>query len=90
MNEVEAMALLEPLCAKTLMLDTLLSEDQRNPVIADPIFGGVPKVSNQEWYARRGYRLIGIVKNHYQKSVEVMLGPGHDTSTVFMRRDIVG
>ncbi|KXJ85459.1 hypothetical protein Micbo1qcDRAFT_222093 [Microdochium bolleyi] len=89
MTAVEAMAALEPLCAKTLVLDTLLGEDQKREEIANAFFGGVPKVTNQEWYARRGYRLIKTVPNHYKKQMMMaMLGPDVESSAVFMRRDV--
>lgn len=47
MTEVESMASLEPLCAKTLMLDTVLGQDQKREIIANAFWGGIPKVRAQ-------------------------------------------
>ncbi|KAH7035955.1 uncharacterized protein B0I36DRAFT_286541 [Microdochium trichocladiopsis] len=88
MAAAESMAALEPLCAKALALDTLKAEDQRREDIANALFGGVPKVTNQEWYSRRGYQLIKTVVNHYHRELTAILGPGHESSTVFMKRDV--
>lgn len=44
------------------------------------------QVTNQEWYARRGYRLAKTVQNYYQ--VPDKRGNIWDTKTVFMRKDI--
>ncbi|KAJ5960483.1 uncharacterized protein N7479_007633 [Penicillium vulpinum] len=104
MDEVEAMAVREPLLAKILMLDTVQKDDQKREEFANATYGGVPKVSliiqfdvlgqtpyrlqttNEEWYARRGYRLIKTVQNYYQ--VLDKNGKIWDTKTVFMRKDI--
>lgn len=44
MDEIESMAVREPLWARTLMLDTLQREDQMREDIANAIFGTAPKV----------------------------------------------
>jgi hypothetical protein len=44
MDEVEAMAVREPLFAKTLMLDTIQKDDQKREHFAIATFGAVPKV----------------------------------------------
>ena len=44
MDEVEAMAVREPLVAKTLMLDTVQKDDQKREEFAIATYGGVPKV----------------------------------------------
>ncbi|PWY66774.1 hypothetical protein BO70DRAFT_324062 [Aspergillus heteromorphus CBS 117.55] len=85
MDLVESMAVDEPLCATTLALDTR----QKNTQIEQEKFlsGGQEPggVTNEEWYARRGYRLIKVVANYYPPP------PGYgcqDNRTVFMRKDI--
>ncbi|CAP94240.1 hypothetical protein EN45_019160 [Penicillium chrysogenum] len=88
MDEVEAMAVREPLLAKTLMLDTVQKDDQKREEFANATYGGVPKSTNEEWYARRGYQLIKTVQNYYH--VEDKNGKVWDTKTVFMRKDIAG
>lgn len=45
MDEVEAIAVREPLCAKTLMLDTVQKDDQKREQFAMIVYGGIPKVS---------------------------------------------
>jgi GNAT superfamily N-acetyltransferase len=104
MDEVESMAVREPLQAKILMLDTVQKDDQKREEFANATFGGIPKVSgllkfeifdqvthymqttNEEWYSRRGYRLIKTVQNYYR--VADKNGKVWDTKTVFMRKDI--
>lgn len=44
MDEVEAMAVNEPLSAKTLMLDTVEKGDQLREEFAKATYGGIPKV----------------------------------------------
>jgi GNAT superfamily N-acetyltransferase len=44
MDEVEAMAVREPLSAKILMLDTVQKDDQKREEFAIATFGSVPKV----------------------------------------------
>ncbi|KAJ5130545.1 uncharacterized protein N7515_006584 [Penicillium bovifimosum] len=85
MDEVEAMAVREPLLAKTLMLDTVHQDDQKNEEFARAT-GGAPKMTNQEWYARRGYRLIKTVPGYYD--VLDSKGEVWHIRTVFMRKDI--
>jgi GNAT superfamily N-acetyltransferase len=104
MDEVESMAVREPLQAKTLMLDTVQKDDQKREEFANATYGGIPKVSellkfeifdqvthymqttNEEWYSRRGYRLIKTMQNYYR--VADKNGKVWDTKTVFMRKDI--
>jgi hypothetical protein len=45
MDEVESMAVREPLNAKVLMLDTVQKDDQKREEFANATYGGVPKVS---------------------------------------------
>ncbi|KAJ5407923.1 hypothetical protein N7509_001806 [Penicillium cosmopolitanum] len=86
MDEVEAMAVNEPLSAKTLMLDTVEKGDQLREEFAKATYGGIPKVTNQDWYSRRGYQPIDIVQNYYD--VRDRHGKRWDTKTIFMRKDI--
>ncbi|KGO42117.1 Acyl-CoA N-acyltransferase [Penicillium expansum] len=88
MDEVEAMAVREPLLAKILMLDTVQKDDQKREEFANVTYGGIPKTINQEWYARRGYRLIKTAQDYYQDPDKN--GKVWDTRTVFMRKDIAG
>ncbi|OJD33314.1 acyl-n-acyltransferase [Diplodia corticola] len=87
MDMIEAMAVEEPLCAKTLALDTVHVDDQ---VLNAGFFTaqGLPqrKMSNHEWYRRRGYREIKVVQNFYREPDAE--GNIWDIKTVFMRRDI--
>ncbi|KAJ5997336.1 hypothetical protein N7522_008996 [Penicillium canescens] len=86
MDEVEFMAVREPLQAKTLMLDTVQKDDQKREEFANATYGGIPKTTNEEWYSRRGYRLIKTMQNYYR--VADKNGKVWDTKTVFMRKDI--
>ncbi|CAI7655036.1 unnamed protein product [Penicillium discolor] len=86
MDEVESMAVREPLLAKILMLDTVQKDDQKREDFAKVTYGGIPKTTNQEWYDRRGYRLIKTVKDYYRDPDRN--GKVWDTRTVFMRKDI--
>ncbi|CAG7960827.1 unnamed protein product [Penicillium olsonii] len=86
MDYVESMAVRKPLLAKTLMLDTVQKDDQMQEDFAIATFGSVPKSTNQEWYARRGYRLIKTIQNFYRHADKN--GRVWDIRTVFMRKDI--
>lgn len=46
MDEVESMAVREPLWARTLMLDTIQRDDQMREDFAKATYGAVPKVAN--------------------------------------------
>lgn len=46
MDQIESLATSEPLNARTLMLDTLLHENQTDKAIAEAFHGAVPKVCN--------------------------------------------
>ncbi|KAJ3542260.1 hypothetical protein NM208_g4193 [Fusarium decemcellulare] len=82
MDVVEEMAAKEPLNAKTLALDTLDKGDIRRRALRET--GKQPKMTNQEWYERRGYHLIHTELEHYL----VHFGDSPGMSTVFLRRDI--
>lgn len=46
----------------------------------------IEKVSNHDWYTRRGYQVIRTVQNHY--GIVDADGKLRNVNTVFMRRDI--
>ncbi|KAF3344593.1 Putative serine carboxypeptidase [Verticillium dahliae VDG2] len=77
MDKLEGMATSPPLSATTLMLDTLLKDDQ--------IKFQKPKVANQDWYARRGYRLVHTEPGFYEAETQFY---GAIPRTVFMRKDL--
>ncbi|KAJ4259730.1 hypothetical protein NW762_007661 [Fusarium torreyae] len=81
MDIVEAMAIDEPLCAKTLALDTTEKEFQKKLYLERT--GKEPGTTNQDWYQRRGYRLIHTEAGFYEDSAGE---PPVDA--VFLRRDI--
>ncbi|KAJ6015400.1 hypothetical protein N7540_009991 [Penicillium herquei] len=87
MDQVEEMAIREPLNAKTLLLDTVEKDDQMREDFAIISYGAIPKVPNEVWYSRRGYRLIKTVLNFY--NITDKNGKYWDTKTVFMRKDIL-
>ncbi|KAG4278924.1 uncharacterized protein LW94_8973 [Fusarium fujikuroi] len=80
MDIVESMAIEEPLCAKTLALDTAEKEMQKK--LYREKNGKELGSTNQDWYERRGYRLIHMQPGHYLDDEE----PPVDA--VFLRRDI--
>ncbi|TDZ38541.1 hypothetical protein C8035_v004788 [Colletotrichum spinosum] len=86
MDEVEAMATSPPLDAKVLMLDTVAREDQHRKQFVAQMPGRPPPMSTQEWYARRGYRLVWSEKNFYPDLDRD--GKPLGRTTVFMRRDL--
>lgn len=106
MDEVEAMAVREPLLAKILMLDTVQKDDQKRKEFANATYGGVPKVS-----LIVQFDVLGQVTYHFQTTNEEWYarrgyqliktvqnyyevvdnnGKVWDTKTVFMRKDIAG
>ncbi|KAJ5392308.1 hypothetical protein N7509_007798 [Penicillium cosmopolitanum] len=86
MDAVEDMATREPLWAQTLMLDTVTKEHQIREDFALSTYGSIPKITNESWYARRGYTPIKTVPNYY----DVWDGNGNrwDIEIVFMRKNI--
>lgn len=48
LDEIETMAVKEPLLAKILMLDTVHQDDQRKKELAELLYGGIPKVRELE------------------------------------------
>ncbi|KAF6811500.1 hypothetical protein CMUS01_13243 [Colletotrichum musicola] len=86
MDEVEASAARAPLCARVLMLDTVAKEDQHREELLTQLPGKPPAMSTQEWYARRGYRLIHKELDFYPDLDKD--GKPLGRSTVFMRKDL--
>ncbi|KAF4303914.1 acyl-n-acyltransferase [Botryosphaeria dothidea] len=86
MDMIEAMAVEEPLCAKVLALDTVHKDDQIRPEFFEANGQQPRKMTNHEWYARRGYREIKVAQNYYTEPDST--GKVWDIKTVFMRRDV--
>ncbi|KAJ5128583.1 hypothetical protein N7448_002300 [Penicillium atrosanguineum] len=86
MDAVEDMASREPLCAQSLMLDTVTSKHQMREDFAMSTYGAVPKIANQDWYGRRGYIPIKTVPNYYD--VWDANGDRWDIEIVFMRKKV--
>jgi GNAT superfamily N-acetyltransferase len=96
MDLIESMAIDEPLCAKTLAIDTAQKDTQKRlyrektglelAVSRDSDNtkdrANTIKSTNQEWYERRFYRLIHTEPNFYTDPKE----PPVDA--VFLRKDI--
>ncbi|PYH98441.1 hypothetical protein BO71DRAFT_344891 [Aspergillus ellipticus CBS 707.79] len=85
MDIAESMAIEEPLCATILALDTR----HRDTQIEEEKFmsgGQEPSgITSEEWYTRRGYRVIKVVENYYP------VPPGYtaENRTVFMRKNVL-
>ncbi|GLI81566.1 hypothetical protein PoHVEF18_009951 [Penicillium ochrochloron] len=86
MDEVESMAVREPLCATMLMLDVIPGEDQMREEFALATYGSVPKFTTEEWYLRRGYTPFKTVQNFYD--VVDRNGKPWDMKTIFMKKEI--
>ncbi|KAJ5201749.1 uncharacterized protein N7498_006412 [Penicillium cinerascens] len=86
MDAVELMAAREPLWAQSLMLDTVTGEHQMREDFATSTYGAIPKITNQDWYGRRGYIPIKTVPNYYDVYDEN--GNRWDIEIVFMRKQI--
>ncbi|OHX01203.1 hypothetical protein CSPAE12_00007 [Colletotrichum incanum] len=89
MDMVEHMATSEPLCAKTLMLDTVSKEDQLRKESAVVAQGKLPVTPTHAWYERRGYKLIWTVNNFYGFPETDPDGKPVVRRTVFLRKDLV-
>ncbi|KXH61476.1 hypothetical protein CSAL01_03887 [Colletotrichum salicis] len=89
MDLVESMATSEPLCAKTLMLDTVSKEDQLRKESMVVAQGKLPPTPTHAWYERRGYRLIHTINNFYGFPEKDPDGNLLIRRTVFLRRDLV-
>lgn len=104
MDEVESMAVREPLLAKILMLDTVQKDDQKREDFAKVTYGGISKVSlivqfdifSQVTYRPQTTNEEWYARRGYQliKTVDDYYrdpdrnGKVWDTRTVFMRKDI--
>ncbi|KAF4970999.1 hypothetical protein FSARC_2102 [Fusarium sarcochroum] len=87
LNIAERMATEEPLNARHLLLDTVHHDDQTDKEYSLATYGELFKVPTQAWYEKRGYRLIGIVKNLYNDPDPT--GKIWPLRTVFLQKDIV-
>ncbi|TQN65263.1 hypothetical protein CSHISOI_10208 [Colletotrichum shisoi] len=87
MDMVESMATSEPLCARTLMLDTVSKEDQLRKESAVVAAGKLPTPTHA-WYERRGYRLIWTEDNFYGFPETDADGNPVIRRTVFLRKDL--
>lgn len=85
-DAVEHMAISEPLNAKTLVLSTVANEyEGRDEKWA--AFGRIaPKISNQDWYGRRGYVVYKTVDNFWWEKDKN--GKDWPATAVFMRKNI--
>ncbi|KPM39858.1 hypothetical protein AK830_g6699 [Neonectria ditissima] len=86
MDVVESMAVDKPLCARTLALDTVHKDT--GIALAIAATGEPPKMTNQGWYERRGYKLIKVVKDFYKASPEEIARSAPELFTVFLKKDI--
>lgn len=87
MDAIEQLATEPPLSARHLLIDTLHRDDQLDEEMAMAYHGAVPKAANQDWYHRRGYRLIGEILNFYDDNRD-RSGKVWDLRTVILRRDL--
>lgn len=103
MDSIESIAVTEPICARTLALDTVHKDDQLpvnsngqeprkvcqdKPALYRIVETNHPQMTNQEWYSRRGYQLIKTVPNFYLNS-PAPDGSVRESRTVFMKRNVV-
>ncbi|KUJ07232.1 uncharacterized protein LY89DRAFT_631812 [Mollisia scopiformis] len=86
MDIVEKTAISEPLCAKRLALSTTDKDDPLR-VAKHAAYGKpVPKVTNQDWYERRGYEIYRKVENMWSEVDPT--GKIWQAPAVFMRKEI--
>ncbi|KAL6698131.1 hypothetical protein J3F84DRAFT_261210 [Trichoderma pleuroticola] len=95
MHQLERLAALPPLNATVMALDTLTKEFQTTPesiAIFSKIRGAeIAKAdfrSNEEWYARQGYDIIGHVDEMY-KWVDQETGVAVSVPAVFLKKQLV-
>ncbi|PTB70765.1 hypothetical protein BBK36DRAFT_1137420 [Trichoderma citrinoviride] len=102
MHQLEHLARLPPLRATTMALDTLTRDFQNTPeslAIYRRLRGGgggeeeevAPEQqfrSNEDWYARQGYGVVGYVTGMY-KWLDRETGREVDVPLVFMKKDLV-
>jgi hypothetical protein len=88
MDEVESIAICEPLNAKTLSLFTIANDFLGRDEKLKAQGRVKPLISCQDWYARRGYVVFKTVDNAWQEhDLEGKIWP---CSAVFMRKDLTG
>jgi GNAT superfamily N-acetyltransferase len=87
MDAVEEMGSREPLCAKALSLDTLAKEISNDTKFWEWAGLEPPKITNQEWYERRGYKVFRTGASVYVEESKDL--QAYDMRCVFMRKSIV-
>ncbi|ROT35091.1 hypothetical protein SODALDRAFT_77547 [Sodiomyces alkalinus F11] len=88
MDAAEGMASRPPLNARVLVLDTVQKDDQLREDYALAMYGRVAKMSNEEWYARRGYRVLKVVPGYYGDVPDRYGRHWMEIRTTFMCRDL--
>lgn len=68
MDAVEELASKEPVCAKTLALNTMAREEAIDVVRLNALGKRIPKVCNQDWYERRGYEVFKRVEDVWRET----------------------
>ncbi|CZR69794.1 uncharacterized protein PAC_19694 [Phialocephala subalpina] len=86
MDIVEGTAISEPLCAKRLALSTPNKDDPTRVDRFVALKKDLPKVTNQEWYGRRGYEVYRNVDQMWSEDDET--GKTWWVPGVFMKKDI--
>ncbi|KXJ92486.1 hypothetical protein Micbo1qcDRAFT_188684 [Microdochium bolleyi] len=79
-----------PMKGKIMALDTMAHQTQSNPDFLEAMFTSkgnpLPKISNEEWYTRLGYKTFG--KQLMVPQWEARPGVHVDIDVVFMSKDI--
>lgn len=86
MDAVEAMATNPPLNARVLALSTVANEYEGKAERWAALGREPPKLSNQDWYARRGYEVFKRVEEKWSEKDE--MGKEWWFAGVFMRKEI--
>ncbi|KAJ8104396.1 hypothetical protein POJ06DRAFT_244403 [Lipomyces tetrasporus] len=87
MDAVEGRAMQEPLCAKTLALDTIAREFCLDKEAWKALGIPLPTVNNQDWYERRGYKIYKRVEHNYPQ--KDLAGKIWHIPAVFMKKSVV-
>ncbi|KAL3424901.1 hypothetical protein PVAG01_04182 [Phlyctema vagabunda] len=87
MDIVEKMAVDEPLCAKVLTLDTVANDYPKREERLKALGRPGAKLSNADWYARRGYTIYDYKDDHYWDTDPT--GKRWGARAVFMKKHII-